>query len=463
MQLASHGLRRVPNLLSHKLGGWIASGAPVRASLRTAGHASTPFSQQLVNSSKNVLTQIFSHLTAPGLAEPHLLHAAHSVRAGGARSIQSSLSLPARHALGRPLGAPVLPRAPTVPRGVTQVGLGTARNFHAARPIFANLVENVPVAGRALWEADWQMRVQEERRGVKKASKNKEQKRQGLKLKENRIPIVIEETKAKDEVSEELNRYFPESTLASVATYLMVPLTPTPTSRVPLQPSIGDEPRLPMAAAAELHSSHYMHSTRVQSLFTRLDAADVWSRGAVCEPMGTNGECTVLAVKLEGWTEKEVRGVIGEAGTGWCALEEVRRDNVADSLCSTPAGEEDPLYASGAVDPAASLVLPTLDFSSTFMNVAAPSVDASPALSRASSSLSQCDVDCGSSAVDLAMPDGGEEIGSDFESDDSSWGSFSRPPSSLNSAPSTRVTFSSAFSERIVTPSDEWEPREYMF
>jgi hypothetical protein len=59
------------------------------------------------------------------------------------------------------MGAPRLPCPPTVPRSITQVELGTARNFTTGRPILQNIadnVHNVPVASRALLEADPDMK-----------------------------------------------------------------------------------------------------------------------------------------------------------------------------------------------------------------------------------------------------------------------------------------------------------------
>lgn len=82
-----------------------------------------------------------------------------------------SLFLPSRVALRQPyihhsqqpraFGAPqYLPRGPHTtnnlprgPRAIVNVGLGTARNFSSGRPIFQNLVQNVPIVARALNEA----------------------------------------------------------------------------------------------------------------------------------------------------------------------------------------------------------------------------------------------------------------------------------------------------------------------
>ena len=80
--------------------------------------------------------------------------------------------------------------------------------------------------------------------------------------------------------------------------------------------------------------------------------------------------CTVLEVRFSGWTEARVRGVLGEAGSGWCVLEEVWANESEEmddalsemsfdthSIASTPVHD---------MDPSASFVLPTLDFSASF-------------------------------------------------------------------------------------------------
>jgi hypothetical protein len=67
-----------------------------------------------------------------------------------------------------------------------------------------------------------------------------------------------------------------------------------------------------------------------------------------------------------------VRSVLGEAGTGWCVLEEVRdvdhttdMDAMEDAFSEFTAdtGMDSPAEH---IDPAASFVLPTLDFSASF-------------------------------------------------------------------------------------------------
>lgn len=88
-------------------------------------------------------------------------------------SRSQNLSLPARVALSkagpRAFGAPYLPRGPTIPRpnAVTNVGLGTARNFSSGRPLFQNLIQNVPVAARSFCELDLDPRLAHLRAGLR--------------------------------------------------------------------------------------------------------------------------------------------------------------------------------------------------------------------------------------------------------------------------------------------------------
>src|ERR1700685_1004392 len=164
MQLASYGTRALParylsRLIPHNPGIKLSNAGrsihigPLPRSI-TAGTA-----QKLVQQSRNVLTRFFAHLTAPGLRAPPSsfptpARSLHTASRTGIHGIHANLSLPARHALSR---GPFLPRPPVGPRTMTQVGLGTARNFSSARPIFQNLAQNVPVVGRAFWEADWEI------------------------------------------------------------------------------------------------------------------------------------------------------------------------------------------------------------------------------------------------------------------------------------------------------------------
>ena len=160
MQLASYGTRAIPARYLSRL-------VPHKGSLRSIHIPPRPqptTAQKLVNTTRTLLTRFFAHLSAPGLSTSIGPSAAtarslYSTTSGSLyrpnlHSIHANLSLPARHALSSSLSRPLfLPRAPApVPRGMAQVGLGTARNFCSARPIFQNVVQNlnVPVAARGI-------------------------------------------------------------------------------------------------------------------------------------------------------------------------------------------------------------------------------------------------------------------------------------------------------------------------
>jgi len=70
--------------------------------------------------------------------------------------------------------------------------------------------------------------------------------------------------------------------------------------------------------------------------------------------------------------------VIGESGTGWCALEEVRFDDVDDMSDFSSAVDPAELELTGAkgsrdVEPTSSLIIPTLDLSTIMPDFAPPS------------------------------------------------------------------------------------------
>jgi len=254
---------------------------------------------------------------------------------------------------------------------------------------------------------------------TKPAQKSREMLKPVEKSPKHKVPVK-EEVRASP--SDDLEHYFPTVEVAPVTTYLLIPLAPTPTTRMPLplDPADRQQPSLlpPLSYLGEVHASYSTHSLRVTTIFTRLDQANVWARGGVyCsaysqgqgyrrtvgdegkgEP-ADEGVCTILKVEFVGWTKAEVRSVIGESGTGWCVLEEVLREDEpsedeylseSDSLSSsafyglTNENRSPPDFMGPQlIDPAQSFVLPTLDFSASFL-----ASNSSPALSRSSSAES---------------------------------------------------------------------------
>jgi len=473
------------------------------------GLSATSTAQTLFKHTRTLLSRFVTHLATPGTLRlpQNVPAAARSISHGPAhaRTIQQGLSLPARIALSRPLQAPHLPRVPAIPRGVSHVGLGLARNFSTGRPVFQNLVENVPVSGRAFWEADWDVNMQKEREKMrlKKFGKGKDavkKSKQMMKPKAEKkvLPSAEEQQKA------ELDHYFPAAANPEVKTHLLIPLAPTETSRLPLPLSAPSNlsaahPLLPLSLLGDLHSAHSTQALRVSSLFARLDAAHVFELPEVrCEAHGDpSGLCTLLEITFEGWDEAKVRSILGEAGQGWCVLEEVRKDQdkvehermdemlemMSSDTDAWSNASEDSLWQDGGavIDPAGSLVLPTLDFSASFGNASIATLSP-PAFSssRARSSISDAGLPLSDiefhnawSEVERELGHHGPDVWSDTSSDrssdiasESSWidSDFQTGTTEI-SAPYPSLSgswfgFSSAFEGRL---QETEGPREDMF
>ena len=503
MQLASHGLRAFKGGQAHfPLGG----GTPSRSihipafAPRPLPGQSTSAAQAVFRHTRTLISRFVAHLTTPGTlrAPVHVGAGNTGTRAfhgSAARmpTIQERLSFSARHVLSRPTSVPFLPRPPVVPRHISQVGLGTARNFSTGRPIFQHLVENVPVYARAFHEADWELRIAEERERLrmekhkaKRAAKQAKKSKAPLRpLTQNIAPSPAANTA--ETQKEELEHYFPSPAVPEVTTHLLIPLAPTPTSRLPLPlnpPATSAHPLLPLNVIASMHASHGTHALRVSTVFARLDTARVFDDPVVhCEARGDpSGLCTFLEVRFEGWTANKVRGILGEAGTGWCVLEEVWRDQdraEADEMDAafetlsvsefesthdmhlSELSEMNGSWDTGHVDPARSLVLPTLDFSASFM---APSSWTPPAATPPTATpLSDLEFHNEWSQLDARSSSPGS-FGSDGDSDVESMTSgsdwFELPRTSPVHADSRRFGFSSHFSERM---GAEDGPREDLF
>ncbi|THH21101.1 hypothetical protein EW146_g407 [Bondarzewia mesenterica] len=461
---ASHILNQVPNISTHR-SIHIPSFIP-----RAQTHAQPSHAQRLLRQTRGLLQAFVGHLTAPGtlgnrVAGSRAIHgAAHATRG---QTIQQGLSFPTRCTLSRPLSTPKLPRPPVVPRSVTQVGLGTARNFSSSRPIFQHLVENVPITGRAFSQLDLEARMKDERRAYYGKEKKVKKVKVNEKVKAEKVtfhPAVVNKDETAVSTSEdELNRYFPAASRPRVTTTLLIPLAPTPTSRLPLpvNPSSSTaHPLLPISVLNSLHQEHTLHSLRVSTIFARLDAANVWASTVNCDAYGDmRGEASVLRIRFEGWEAKEVRSVIGESGKGWCVLEEEREDEdpgesereiedvlsqISMSSHSSEVAMEDFRERAGFEDPgtAQSLVLPTLDFSFS---------SSAPALRTPLSGMNTPTSDLSLSDIDMFSDFGSVSDSSGSRIEGQSVG-ISRAPSTVASS---WVGFSSSFSDRLYEPRDE--------
>jgi hypothetical protein len=463
----------------------------------SSSSASSPFTSRIFHRTRTLLNAFVGHLTTPGTlrASSHGVIPARSMQTRVATrmpTIENNLSLPVRHTLSMRMGSTRLPRPPVVPRSIAQVGLGTARNFTTGRPIFQNIADkiyNVPVATRAFLEADLdsKTRTMEDAALALKLKRT----RSGKSKKRSRAhPAAAVQfhpaatatsvaTETTEDKAGEFDKYFSPAQVPSVITTLLVPLAPTPTSRVPLSShgffTYDRHPLVPFLELSALHIDSERHAARVRALFERLDAARVWDAGgttsATCEAFGGARGAGILRVRFEGWSANEVRGILGEAATGWCVLEEER---VEEEECRDMDGEMSDITAdysgiaelnlSSPIDPAYSFVLPTLDFSAASHVQAASSVIEPPSdgpgvgvadtppFPDLASSISQTEMDAFS---DLGYGSDGSRSsgGLDFHS-------WIEPPDALHSrAPSwAGLGFSSAFSQRL-----EEGPREEMF
>ncbi|KAI0781414.1 hypothetical protein BD413DRAFT_608562 [Trametes elegans] len=513
MPLASSGLRTLKGAQAHLFppGGGTQTAAraihiPAAVPRPTASHA-TSTAQTVIKHTRTILSRFVAHLTTPDTlrAPADVVAGASHARAfhGPATrmpSIHERMSYSARQFLSRPPVVPFLPRAPGVPRNMTQVGLGTARKFSTGRPVFQHLAENVPIYARAFSEADWKVRMQEERERlklekVKAKAASKQAKKMQAPLRALKAVPQIDSASASTSVEshqDELEHYFPAPSVPEVVTHLLIPLAPTPTSRLPLSsepPASHGRPLLPLDVIASMHTSHGTHALRISSLFARLDAANVLDEpGILCEARGDpSGLCTVLEVRFDGWTANRVRGILGEAGTGWCAIEEVWNDKDATdaeemdaaldtlSVAESEGGchIETAAFAdmhdvngswgasSAGIDPAHSFVLPTLDFSASF---AAPAWSPPTSVHRSdrSSPLSDVQLHNEWSEIEDGLSSPGSVDLDDFGSDVGSVSSEGWHESSTTAprSDSTWFAFSSRFSERLGSAD---EPRENMF
>ncbi|CAL1703406.1 unnamed protein product [Somion occarium] len=495
--LASTG-RQASNLMGHGIGNpsrniHIPAFVPRPASKPTASTAQTIFRQ-----TRSFLSRFATLLTAPGkYATPaHMPAASRSFgyAAARSRSIQQGLSFTTRQALARPMWAPCLPKPPAIQRSTIEVGLGTARKFSTARPIFQSVADNIPIAGRAFWEPDWELKISEEKKRLilkRKEQKNKENK-QTRKLVLHSSPKIAKtaaasiSTSIDDVQPRELDHYFPIPAEATVTTYLLIPLAPTPTSRLPLPLSppthSSSHPLLPFSIISAVHRDHGTHALRVSTLFARLDTSGVLHQsGVTCSAFGDpSGLCSVVEVKFTGWTQDRVRGVLGELGTGWCVLEEVREDeeikeqaDMEEVMSNMSLTDISISPTPVEIDPSSSFVLPTLDFSTSFPaqtniwtsppSVSTPLSDLEfhNAWTRATSVASESDSDF---EVDSS---------SDYDINGSAWGdsfSVSQPGASMPSSPGSGsegwigLGLSSQVSGRVQGLEDEMpEPREFLF
>jgi len=214
-----------------------------------------------------------------------------------------------------------------------------------------------------------------------------EKRKETLKVKtKEMVKPIHKKVQPVSETQAEFDHYF-AAPPAEVTTNLFVPLAPTPSSRQPL-PSTPSPSLIPLSILLEVHSSHELHSLRVSSLFSRLDAAKIWDDPGVSSSVygDPSGLASIMRIEFKGWTKVQVRAVLGEAGKGWCLMEEFGVEDFPESAPLSPAlsgistpfsgystppfwcDEGDPLADDSSnpefdVDPSNSLVIPSLELS----------------------------------------------------------------------------------------------------
>ena len=334
-----------------------------------------------------------AHISLQGLAQSGVHYHPNPIL----RNLSSTSKFSLAHS---PVSRVYLPRGPqgfqnVGYRGLAQeVGLGSARNFSTGRTVFHHIAEkNASIGVRAFLEMDagTDLRtVQVSRTRGRKEEKTTKKTRKTMMFKPK--PVVV---KTKEE---EFAQYFKQEE-PEVVTYLQVALATTPSAHMPFaasaDSSIDAARLLPLRAILDAQQQFYAHSEFVSSLFSRMDAQDVWNspKGRVTvESWGDlSGLCTELRVRFEGWSDEDVRalfsGLLADEGIGRWAIQElypskpfaarvvqssdslstIVADSIPTSMLASPAlsnaelgMEMDDPWSSGPC-----LIMPQLDFSSS--------------------------------------------------------------------------------------------------
>jgi len=344
---------------------------------------------------------------------------------------------------------------------MTEVGLGTARKFSTARPIFQHLAQNVPVAGRSMYEMDLDMQKKKGHRlGNKRTTENQESGKASGK------------TKAKRSTFEEnLDKYFAVSATSEqeVSTTLVVPLSPSEvTSYVNAAPSPSKATTfIPFDEMWKAFQTHGKHSLRVSALFRKLDQAKVWDRGAHYEAFGPapshsgslthSAPCTSLRIIFDGWTAEMVRDAIGGAGEGWCTLSESRifiseervgPHSLESSRAATPAPDLTSSAMAAWDESGTQFIMPTMDFSSSFLDNPAPTslTNSTPLFEDTTFSGSGASTPWMSDDLSLPSTRPGSAFG-DYEIEDD-WSLASRGSSRPSDGNQGNIAFSADFMRR---------------
>ena len=368
--LSSGGMRTAFRLISQAASHGRSIHIPSNAFGRKVptGGLSSSKGKGVIDTARNALVQLLYGKNPGPSTNSHVFRRAiHTTQ-----PIRNQFSFPVRHALSTsPMS---FARPPVVRRGMTEVGLGTARKFSSTRPIFQNLVQNVPVAGRSMYEMDLDVQKKKARKIVaKRLALDKDTKKNKEKIRSRHSTL-----------EENFNKYFPveSSDNQDISTILTVPLVPFD-APAPDAGIYNDQFFLPFHKTAKTFQAHGKHSLRISSLFRRLDQARVWERGAHYEAFGSSSGslddlapssalCTSLRIVFDGWTLEMVKGIIGEAGEGWCTIQENRIQSSVShvgpySLESSRAPTPAPSFSNVWAD-TPEFIMPSIDFSSSFLD-----------------------------------------------------------------------------------------------
>jgi hypothetical protein len=263
----------------------------------------------------DAVTPIFKSIATHDVAGPVARfgqHASRSAYLGSRSGVRSANSL-FHH-----------PRPSPLSRGVSQVGLGSARNFSSAQPLFQNIVHNAPLALRALGHQvdgfDAKKLRREVRRTIRKQTKLDAFGASPSLASSGAMGKLVElESSAASDASYETNDA--ESCFASSPASSFVSNV---SLRIPLEPALpvhfGDMsdtegssrllPRSFLASLRDVQELLDLHRVRLRSLLDRLERAGCFDDTDVrfWEPGGGGDGRGPLVIEFGGWwTAADVR------------------------------------------------------------------------------------------------------------------------------------------------------------
>lgn len=370
------------------------------------------------------------------MAEPVSLNRMHHRTA---ETIHQRMSLSSRTALSRPLKAAGMPRPPMLARPMHEVGLGTARKF-SSQSAFRHVVENTSITTRAFWEADWDLKAAEERKIWSKHNRKKSGISRRTTKSSNHITVpVTVPPSVHEEDSDDMSLYFAHPAKPSVTTFLQIALAATPSATMPLTDADDALRLLPLRSLLNTHANFQARTQDVTAIFARLDLNNVWNRGVTAETWGdATGLCVELRVKFSGWSEQDVRELLGALiEVPGIAVQERVACSVAESIIAEEEEEEHTrLFSPAVTHSQLEFVMPTTTFDSE------PVIrSSSPFAPSSISDVTFLDLSDGDISSGMVTP---RSVGSS-----SDWGD-TEPLSVFESQPNTMLmSLSSAFLVRL--------------